>query len=536
MFSKVIKEGTIPPNFLNSILTNPSLYEMFKNDYEENRDYFQNLEKDDYLSAMLGFIENSLFSSNIYNIYSDDIGEDELEERTRGKLAYIKNFYDDFLLDEFREDPDSILKTKFFRGMAYAQENDIFASKTQEFKSLYNYVFKESIDYDDVVEILIKEAVKKLSSDEVLSMKEFDNLCNFVKNNTEGYVSMTIVTKMLKNHAYKSNHIFDREVVESLVRSLAKSYLWQWDIEVDVEFLTEAEREELDYQGNQNRIIIDEELIEEFLKLNYTEIFTVLFFEAERLKSRLLLERDKVDYATLKVIMNMVTAGVDFDRIYMDETYEPIDYHLDLKVSCFVKTLRFFSTFGVNLFQNYNEAELSKLDINLDETEKLDYSFKETSLDQRFFRILTSYDRKNSIIKKFNVLKMLFNSKGERLRALELIKKMFDSEHKGFLVEYLHSRVVDPEMMIDDVLSLCEYKPKNEEMRQFIEDELKYIYVDTFYYSLDSYLKLMANPKFDKEDYLMDLAFKINCIKDTPLTHRFIDEAIFTIEEMKQNA
>ena len=204
---------------------------MFKDDYENNLEYFSNLEKEEYLSAMLGFIEASLFSSNLFNIYTEP---EDLEEKTKGKLAYIKNFYDDFLLDEFRVNPDSILKTKFFEGMVFAHNHDEYASKTTEFNSLFEYVFKESLDYYDIVGILIKEPSRKLEEDETLSMREFDTLCNYVKNNTEGFVSMSIVTKMLKNHAYKTNHIFDAEVVESLIQSTAKSYLREYNIEVSV--------------------------------------------------------------------------------------------------------------------------------------------------------------------------------------------------------------------------------------------------------------------------------------------------------------
>ena len=90
-------------------------------------------------------------------------------------------------------------------------------------------------------------------------------------------------------------------------------------------------------------------------------------------------------------------------------------------------------------------------------------------------------------------------------------------------------------MMIEDVADLSLYRPRDEDLKSFIEKELKYIYVDSFYYSLDSFLKFKSSPKFDREEYLLDLAVKVNCLSDTPLTHRFIDEAIFTIEDMKQS-
>ena len=533
MFSKVIHDNTIPPNFLNSILTNAALYTMFKDDYEANKDYFQGLEKEEYLSAMLAFIEDALFSSNIYNIYTDPV---DLEEVTEGKLAYIKNFYDDFLLDEFRVDPDSILKTKFFRGMVFANTNDLYASKTKEFGDLFEYIFKISLDYDDIVSILIKEPKRKLEEDEALSMKEFDVLCNYIKNNTKGFVSMNIVTKMLRNHAYKTNHIFDAEVVKSIVASTIGSYLETYGIVVQVEFLSELDRQEMrSYTLKPKRIILDENLIDKFLSLNYTEIFTELFFEAEYLKTRILLERNEVNYATLKSLMLLIVSKADLTRLFIDESYHPTDYDLDLKVSCFIKTLRFFSSFGVNLFSNFNDSQLAKLDLNMEEADLDEFSTKEISLDQRFFDVFEKLKDKTSLTKKYAVLGVLFDSSGNRIKTVDLIKKYMRTEHREFIEEYLDSRIVDPEMMIEDVIDLSSYRPKEESVRNFLERELKYIYIDSFYYSLESYLKLKNGPKFDKDEYLADLAVKINCIKDTPLTHRFIDCALFTIEETQQN-
>lgn len=533
MFSKVIHDNTIPPNFLNSILTNASLYTMFKDDYEGNRDYFQGREKEEYLSAMLAFIENALFSSNVYNIYTE---EPDLVALSTGKLAYIKNFYDDFLLDEFRVDPDSILKTRFFRGMVFAKNEDAYASQTDEFNSLFEYVFTESLDYDAIVSILIKEPTRKLAADEPLSMKEFDVLCNYIKNNTVGCVPMNIVTKMLRNHAYKSNHIFDADVVKSLVYSTVASYLETWHIKVEVEFLSELERKEASsYSVEPKKIILDERLIDKFLSLNYTEIFTEAFLEAEYLKDKVLLDRNEVNYETLKTLMALLTAKVDLSRLYVDKTYSPTEYDTDLQVTSFVKTLRFFSSFGVNLFDNFNSSQLSKIDLDLDSADLDAYSYKEVSLDQRFFEVFAKTKEKNTVIKKYPVLGILFDNEGNRLKTIDLIKKYMKSAHRDFLEEYLDSRIVSPEMMIEDVIDLANYRPKEEYARTFLERELKYIYVDSFYYSLTSFLKLKKGPKFDKFEYLDDLIIKINCIKDTPLTHRFIDSALFTIEEAQQN-
>ena len=127
-------------------------------------------------------------------------------------------------------------------------------------------------------------------------MKEFDVLCNYIKNNTKGFVSMNIVTKMLRNHAYKTNHIFDAfdayksfvlaktiplknfvfkiesgstrnsfdaEVVKSIVASTIGSYLETYGIVVQVEFLSELDRQEMSsYTLKPKRIILDENLID----------------------------------------------------------------------------------------------------------------------------------------------------------------------------------------------------------------------------------------------------------------------------------
>ncbi len=89
MFSNEIAKSNIPPNFLNSILTNSSLYDMFKNDFDNNSEYFRNIEKREYLRGMLDLIEETLFSRNIFHIYTVS---SNLNESNRGKLQYIKNF------------------------------------------------------------------------------------------------------------------------------------------------------------------------------------------------------------------------------------------------------------------------------------------------------------------------------------------------------------------------------------------------------------------------------------------------------------
>ena len=95
MFSKPINENRIPPNFLNSILTNEALYTMFKNDFEKNTEYFQKIDKDEYLYAMLKFITDKLYSKNALQIYEENFEESKLDNNSF--LICIENFYNDLI-------------------------------------------------------------------------------------------------------------------------------------------------------------------------------------------------------------------------------------------------------------------------------------------------------------------------------------------------------------------------------------------------------------------------------------------------------
>ncbi len=532
MFSKTIKDNKIPPNFLNSILTNPSLYSMFKNEFDENSEYFQNIEKEEYLSAMIEFIENSLFSGNLFHIYSE---VDDLENYKEGSLSYIRCFYDDFLLEEFKRDPESILKTKFFRGLEYAKKNDLYAARINEFTKLYDYVFHESLDYEDIVSVLIKDAKEKLANGEVLSLKDFDILCFYVKNNIAGYIDMDMVTKMLKNHAYKYNHIFERGVVEELVSSTIKSYLENSGVEAHIVYQNGLEDKALSgHDLNTHTFYIDYSLIDGFISLNYIELFEYAFLEAEQILTYELLNRNECSYRTLKVLMNLVVNKVDIRRFIEDSNYYPTNYYADLKASSFLKAMRFFSSLGVNLYKNYIQSKTAKVDFtDIDVSPQL--SFKEISLDQRFFAAFDKSPHKLELIKKYRVLSSIFTKDGNRVRTIDLIKKLGKGDNRDFLEEYLNSRIIEPEVMIEDVVDLSGYRPKDEDIANLIEKEVKYIYTDSFFYSLDSFLKLKKAKNFDAEEYLDDLLIRINCIKNTPLVHRFIDEAIFIIDDMKQN-
>ncbi len=527
MFKEVIHDREIPPNFLNSILTNPSLYEMFKNNFEENTEYFQGIDKEQYLSSMLEFIESELFTGNLFHLYSDDV-----ENVPENKLVYIKNFYDDFLLSEFKSNPENILKTRIFKGLEYARKYDKYASKIEEFNRLYDYVFHESIDYFGIVEVLIKNALDELSNGEV-SIKDFDILCNYVKNSIDEVIDMDIITKMLYNHAHKINRIFDIEVAKAIVSSVIKDYLSNFGIDVTVLFVEVTSSGELGEHDIENKTIsLDDGLLEKFVLLNYVELFERAFLEAELLKTKNLLQEKKNDISTLRTLMDIVVNDEDPENV-LKGNIESTEYYNDFLATNFIRTLRFFASCGVDLFENYNRSHTR--DFDLEDPEKLVFSKKDISLDQRFDSKFLKYENRDRVMKEYPVIKIFYDNTGKRKRTIELIKKLLNTSDRDLLIEYLHTRIISPEDMIDDVAGLASYHAKIEENRVFIENEIKYIITDSFYYSLESFIKLNSSTRLNIEEYLEDLRLKVMCLPDTPITHKFIDRALIDIEEAQQN-
>lgn len=528
MFKEVITINKVPPNFIDSILTNPSLYEMFKNEFEINTDYFQNICKEEYLHLMLKFIEDTLFSSNIFHIYSEEI---DIEEFTKNKLSFIRSFYDDFILEEIKKTPENILSTKFFKGLEFAKNHDTYAQKSSEFNNLYKYVFTDSIDYFGIIEVILNEPLKNLKNQLPLPLKDFELVSNYVKNNIQGYVDMDIVTSLLHNHAYKTNHIFDAELAYELIRSMIKSYAETYNIELKVKFRTFEDDDETDSEGN--TIYIEQKYIDAFISLNYVELFQNVFYEANKKIDRILIKNNSCNLVTLKCIMNLLGNNVDLYKFTQDENLTFKDYEADLQASSFISTLKFFSSFGVNLFDSYIKSKCLELEI---EPSLYDISSdKEISLDQRFHKFFSNNPHKKELIKDYPALSVIYNKEGDRLKLIDLIKKISKNEHKDFILEYLHSRIIDPISMIDDMNDFANYHTSIKEIKEIVETEMKYIYVDTFFYSLNSYLKMYKNTKLDLSEFLDDLLVKVNCLKDTPLTHRFIDECLFTIEEARGN-
>lgn len=497
MFSKEITNSKIPPNFLNSILTNKSLYGMFKDEYEENKDYFQNIPKEEYLDAMLSKIEELLFKEDKLEIY---------------EIEAIKVFFDDFLYTKFNEDKLNLLKTKLFKGL----NTHLSKNYSKEYKQLYEYIF-EKTNYSNEVDNIIKPILNKFEEKEGLNINEYNILTNYIKNYIKDYIDMDVVYELLRLHAYKTNHIFDKEVVNIILKSITREY-------TDFNIRISSTIEKTDVKSN--TIYIDPKFIDDFIFGNYVELINELFINIEMVQDYNYLKDNKLDYNTLKCIENMIIYKVDLDRVYEDESYNPYQYFNDMKASCFVKTMRFFSSFGVNLYNSYINNKSNKIVIK--ETGNA-ISHKSIPLDIRFLKAIN----KNNVkyISEYYVLSSILNMDGTRIKTIDLIKKM-NGENQEFIIEYLNKRIIEPESIIDDVNELISYKTTKESNLEIIDKLIRYIYVDTFNYSLNGYIKLY---KMEKEEYLNDLLFKVKCIKNIPQTHKFIDEAIYEIETMKQN-
>ena len=496
MFSNVISENSIPPNFLNSIFTNMTLYNMFKDSYEDNLDYFQNKDKDEYLSAMLIKIEDLL--------YSDSLSEYNIKA--------IKLFFDDFLASKFI-DKSNLLKTKLFRGLNYHLVKD----NSKEYKKLYDYIFDKT-NYKIEVDNLMSNVFDKLNKKEKLSLNEYSLLNNYVLNNIDGFVSIDIINNMFYLHAYKINHIFDIKTTKELLRCLIRHF---FVLEIKIEY------GENRVDVNTNTIYLDTKLLDNFIFGNYVELINMAFFEANQIIDYNLLINNLNDYNTLKCIINMICRRVDLNRIYIDDTYKPVNYFNDMKASSFVKTLRFFQSIGVDLFSSYISSKLSNLNIDND----LEYSLPDKMIpldiliEYRFNKSCISY------LDKYPVLKLVFDDSGKYKSTLNIIKSLINT-NKEFLSKYLSNRIILPDKLISDIKEFSVCKSKNKDILSIIDNLAKNIYPDIFYYSLTSAILLY---KGEKIDYLNDLEVKIKLIKDIPLTHKFIDIALFDIEEMKQN-
>jgi len=529
MFTKPLNENKIPPNFLNSLLTNDSLYSMFKNEYDENIEYFQGLKKDEYLYSMLKFITDKLYSGNLFQIYDDE--DVEIKLSNSPVLKYIRKFYDDFMLPLIKADEFAIFASNFYKALEYAKNNDKFVNLTS-FDELYNYIFCESINYNEITTKILLELKNKLSKGKIL-LSDFEILCNYIKNNIDGFISMDIVEYMIKNHAYKSNHIFDREVVKILVYSTAKDYLSRFEISPTIEYSEEITiaKNAKTHSVETETIYMDALLIDTFISGNYVELFNDLFYKMDLLKDNVLINRNELNIYTLYAVMNLVNQKTDMRRIFKDESYFPYQYMTDLKASCFVKTLRFYKGLGVDLFKSYIDSQITKIDCAYEEM--LAVERKEISSEIRFATRLAKMDKTEIkwYLENFKVISYFYDDNGSRIKAIDLIKK---SKNKDFIFEYFNSSVPLPETIIDDIIDLSDYKSKSIEINNLIDRLTNYIYPDIFYYSLDGFIKINMNKSsFESGEYCNELYVKISCIKESERSKKFKSITLHIIDSMK---
>ena len=458
MFSKLICESNIPPNFINSILTNKGLYEMFKNDFENNLEYFQNMSKEDYLSSILNFIEQELFSKNLYHIYPVT-SEEERNIKKESTINYIKSFYDDFLLDEFKKKPENLLNTSFFRGIKFAKENDEYAKDDLVFSELCDYIFNKSLSYDELVSIILNPIMSKLNDGETLSSKEFDILSNYIKNNSNGFISIDLALNMIKNHALKINHIFEEDVVKEIVRSLVLDYNKSNHINCEIEFVHVSDN----FKGLSSHsikpclIFLKEDLITKFISGNYLELINCLFYEMSIITNAIILEKNEISYKTLRVIMGLINERVDLDKIFVLPDYEPYSYFTDLKASTFIKTLRFYQMLGIDLFDNYIDNKIMEIPKNNEIETFIDKKSisKEIMFSSKFKKL--DKDKIQSYISNFKVLGIIYNKDGEKKRTVDLIKKYSNGEYREIIDTYLCSRIIEPDEMCEDVSDLANF-------------------------------------------------------------------------------
>lgn len=508
VFLKPLTDNKIPLNFLDSILSNNSLYEMFKYEFNENADYFKGIQKNEYLFYMLEYIISKFTSCSVVQ-----------------GVEYIKRFIDDFFLEELNKERNNIVLTPIFKAIEIIKDNP-------EIKDLYDYIMEKS-DYDKKVNEIEKELDEILKKDK-LSISEFELLCNYVKNNNKGYISMNIVGIMLNLHAYKKNHIFDREVVKVLVYSTTKDYLRDLSVDVNIEYIDEVNFENKTYDLSVKTIYIESLLLDTFISGNYVELFSNLFFKMTLYRQEFLLTNNIVSLETLNTLMNMINHKADMSKIYVDTNYDAYSYTSDIKASSFVKALKFYQSFGVDLFASYINSQLSKIEIN---SEYAPTYNKEISLDIMFSKSFNklSESLKKELIKKYKVLSLFYFDNGTKKNIIDLFKEYIKTKEKCIL-EYIETTVVLPEEIIDNAILLVNYHTKDKEISSLIEKLLKFIYQDLFYYSLTNYLKFNESRiNFNKDNYLNELYVKVNSIQSNNKLDKFISDILNIIEMEKQN-
>lgn len=509
-----IYEKTLPPNFLHSILTNDTLYEMFKNDFASNREYFQGVSRETYIIQIIDFIcENLAMYCNTEHLKS------------------FKRFYDDFILPQIDKEPDYIFKLKLFMVVKSIYQ-DKATTDNEDFLSFYNYIFTSSKYYARCEELLNK--IKKTMPDGKLNVSDYETLTNYVKTTAFDYLPVDISCLLIKNHIFKLNHIFDSEVVKKIVKSLAYDFLKKYGIRIDVQYndLVLSKNVETHDLTN-NTIFIDSILIDTFISGNYIELLSNLFFKLMLYRDNYLLNENTEDLETLKAIWRCINFKVEMDKIFIDNKYHPYEYLSEVEANAFVVTLRFLNCIGINLFNKYLFSQTRDLNFNDINAKN---SPKEISEEIKFINRFSKMEKEKIDFyrKKYKVLSLFYGIDGKRKKAIELINNS-DNNLKPLIFSYLSQIIPEPIYLIDDIVDIAGLTFDDVFIKEFVLKLAKYIYPDMFYYSLDNFI-IMNNDKvsFDQDACLSELYVRISSIKETDETKNFLKSALNAVELMKQ--
>ena len=283
---------------------------MFKNDFEKNTEYFQKIDKDEYLYAMLKFITDKLYSKNALQIYEENFEESKLDNNSF--LICIENFYNDFYRKEILEDENKIYSNDFLKALEYCRHNDLYAPSCKKFIDIYNSIM-DSSHYREITEKSEKYFIDKLKSG-TLSISDFDLLSNYIKNNIDNCISMELVLPVIRNHAYKLNHIFDRDVIRTILNSIVNDYLKEFEMTFSIIYKDEIDMDDDFEELDDNTIYIEAILIDTFISGNYIELIHELFFKMDILKDRLSIKSDSLTLGALNSIMRMTLEKIDLDK------------------------------------------------------------------------------------------------------------------------------------------------------------------------------------------------------------------------------
>ena len=368
----------------------------------------------------------------------------------------------------------------------------------------------------------IKQVLDKINKNEEISAEEFKLVCDYVKSsNYKPNLSLSMI--LIKNHALGINKLDDFDTIKIIINDIAKSFLSK---KVEVIFSNEELNEK------ENIIYLDEKLITNFIDGNYIEIFNKLFFKLNMFEKEITLKENKKDFKTFKIVANMINSGVDLSRIFIDKKYKPYNFLNDERANSFIEVLKFFEILGVNLVELYINTNILNVK---PEKRKLVKNTRIISTDIKFLSKLKKMDKEkvDTLISTYPSLSLFYTGKN-RISTIDLIKNMENKSIKKEILRHLESRIIEPHIMIDDAIELdTTYDDK--ETQKIVNKLLKYIYPDTFYYSLNFYLELNSNKKdFDYINYLDELLIKVNSY--TPdISENFVNEVLYIIEEVKQN-